>query len=953
MRNHILAGASALAMIMAGAAHAQDAAQPATQTSDSAGSADQDAPAGQEIVVTGIRSSLEHAADIKKNAIQVVDSVVAEDIGKFPDPTTAAALQRIPGIQVSVNRNNELADVRVRGLPDILTTVDGREVFTTNDRSFSLQDMPAQALARVDVAKSQTADLIEGGLAGAIDLQLNKPFNFHGPTAVASARANYGRYDKRVGPQLGLLLADRWDTPIGEIGVLVNGSYSRQGYTRTSTILVDRRSAMTTPYNTPGLLLPNVMQDMPQTGEVTRKEFNAAVQWQATPSLKVYAEGFYTDFEDRGAVQGFNFQPYTASFGATVVSLSDVVVGDQCITTRASASGQNPVINTAANGTQSLETNTVQTLCQPKSVTVHNAAMNQSSTARDNHQRNKQIAGGLAYDQNGWKANFDVAYQRSQSETADFTINVGQRLPTMTVTFDDEGLPHYTAPTDYLESPDHLIIRNAFQQNYTIGDGSLFQAKASLEHDFDGGLLKTFSAGLRYANRVAAFQSVQSSTAVPASAGTGSPNFGTNEANLIPLSRLGLPASFLELSAPTPDLNNGGRALVPSTDFLLSESNLDLIRPFFKLPLGRPAYDPGRRFDAEEKTLAGYAQAQYNVDLGGDAAIDGVVGARVIRTRRTYDGTQAVTTAGVTTFTPLHSDTTNWNVLPVVTARFHSGPFQSRLSFDKSIRRPDFPDLNPALTLKQSFNPLVQSTGTAGNPNLRDQKSDSYDATLEYYFQKNGYIALAAYYRNITDRVITGAALENYNGVDYAISRPRNVGQAKLKGLEFSGQYFLDFLPGALAGFGVQGSFTISDSKIGGNDILAGNPLQGVSKYNYTASLLYERFGISGRLVYTYRSKYFDVDRTALPTLRPIDPAAPVTGTNLQNVPALVYARGAGRLDFSLGYDLTKAIHFDIGGTNILGSRTLDYYAYGNLTGIGYATLYDETTYSAGVRIKF
>src|SRR3546814_10567026 len=92
-----------------------------------------EAPQGAEdaIVVTGVRRSLERAADIKRDSVQVVDAIVAQDIGKLPDPTTAAALQRVPGVQVSVNRNNELGDVRVRGLPDVLTTVNGREVFST------------------------------------------------------------------------------------------------------------------------------------------------------------------------------------------------------------------------------------------------------------------------------------------------------------------------------------------------------------------------------------------------------------------------------------------------------------------------------------------------------------------------------------------------------------------------------------------------------------------------------------------------------------------------------------------------------------------------------------------------------------------------------------------------------------------------------------------------------
>src|SRR3546814_12271990 len=103
--------------------------------------------------------------------------------------------------------------------------------------------------------------------------------------------------------------------------------------------------------------------------------------------------------------------------------------------------------------------------------------------------------------------------------------------------------------------------------------------------------------------------------------------------------------------------------------------------------------------------------------------------------------------------------------------------------------------------------------------------------------------------RDITDRVITSGAVEMIDGVDYSVARPRNVGQATLKGIELSTQYFLDFLPGALSGLGVQGAFTLADSKVGGDDTLAGYPLQGVSKYNYTVGLLYEKSGLNARQI--------------------------------------------------------------------------------------------------------
>src|SRR3546814_13795633 len=95
----------------------------------------------------------------------------------FPYTTLfrSSSLQRVAGVQVSNDNHNELSGVRIRGLTDILTTVDGREVFTITGRNFDLQDLPADALSRIDVYKSQNADLIDGGVAGAINLRLHNP----------------------------------------------------------------------------------------------------------------------------------------------------------------------------------------------------------------------------------------------------------------------------------------------------------------------------------------------------------------------------------------------------------------------------------------------------------------------------------------------------------------------------------------------------------------------------------------------------------------------------------------------------------------------------------------------------------------------------------------------------------------------------------------------------------
>jgi iron complex outermembrane receptor protein len=889
-----------------------------------------------EIVVTGVRDSLERAAEVKRDAVQVVDSIVAQDIGKLPDPTTAAALQRVPGIQVSVSRTNELGDVRVRGLPDVLTTVDGREVFTTTGRRLDLQDVPAEALGRIDVFKSQTPDLVEGGLAGVIDLRLNKPLSFRKPTIVLTARGNYGLRSEKFSPQFGALATNRWDTGIGEIGVLVNGTWSRNDYQRDQTILSGLRSTAATPLNTAGYLIPNILQNFPEEGRIDRTQANAAIQWQASPSLELYVDGLYTRSHDRGAHYGANVQPFT-----TNVTLTNVQASSNCFQARATAAGQNPTIQTDSAGNRTLQAFTVQNLCYLNSATLNNVVVNQTTQARDIVQQNKLIAGGLRFDQAGWKANLDLSYQTSRSDRTLIIADIGQRLPSLTLRPNVDGIAEFEVPGNALLSIDDLYMRNSFQQQFGLTEGDLFAVKADTEKSFDG-ILSRVRFGARYARRAADSYQTNLNTALPGG------NIGTaTEATAVRVQATGLlPLGFLSIGSPAPSINGGTAFYVPDPEFLLSDDGQDALRTYVRLPTGRPGFQKERQFNAREETIAAYGELGYAIPFGDNAVIDGILGGRYVRTNRTIT-TFSVTGSGANAvYTPVTADATNEDFLPTATARLKlDNGLQARLGYTRSIRRPEFGDLNPVRTLSLSNNPFVQSSGSAGNPDLKEQKSDSYDATLEYYF-RGGYVAVAGYYRKIKDRVINGAATETVNGVDYSVTRPRNLGEASLKGVEVSGQYFLDFLPGALSGLGLQGAFTLADSEIGGDDPLAGNPLQGVSKYNYTAGLLYEKHGISGRLVYTWRSKYFDSDQTGSISVRPIDAGQ----INTIFVPTLLsYVRPAGRLDFNIGYDLNDAIRIDFGGTNVLRNKTRDYLGQSFATFEGF---YDETTYSLGLRVR-
>src|SRR5688572_8465229 len=142
-----------------------------------------------EVVVTGIRSSMESSQDIKKNSDVFVDSVTAEDIGALPDRSVTEALQRIPGVSISrfAGANDpdhfsiEGTGVVVRGLNQVRSELNGRDTFSANSGRFlSFSDVPPELLYGVDVFKNQSADMIEGGLAGSVNLRTRVPFDQDG-----------------------------------------------------------------------------------------------------------------------------------------------------------------------------------------------------------------------------------------------------------------------------------------------------------------------------------------------------------------------------------------------------------------------------------------------------------------------------------------------------------------------------------------------------------------------------------------------------------------------------------------------------------------------------------------------------------------------------------------------------------------------------------------------------
>ncbi|MFN7054941.1 TonB-dependent receptor [Hyphomonas sp.] len=225
----LASGVSALSLLTAAPAIAQAEDSPATTAADT------DEARQDTVTVLGIRSSIQSAQAIKRNAETFVDAVTAEDIGALPDRSVTEALQRVPGITISRfaaaddpdHFSIEGTGVIVRGLTYVRSEINGRDTFSANNgRALSFSDVAPELLGSVQVFKNQTADLIEGGVAGTVNLVTRKPFDSAGQVLAGTLEYNYADFREEWAPTASVLYSNRWETGIGDVGLLLNGVYS-------------------------------------------------------------------------------------------------------------------------------------------------------------------------------------------------------------------------------------------------------------------------------------------------------------------------------------------------------------------------------------------------------------------------------------------------------------------------------------------------------------------------------------------------------------------------------------------------------------------------------------------------------------------------------------------------------------------------------------------------------
>ncbi|MGI9392326.1 MAG: TonB-dependent receptor plug domain-containing protein, partial [Parvibaculales bacterium] len=187
----------------------------------------------EEIVVVGVRSSIEKSIDDKRNASGIKDVITAEDIGQLPDDNIAEALQRVTGIQMARTAEGGGSTVQIRGVSNNNVQINGQDFVggVGGDRSVNFGDIPSELFSGIEVLKTQTASMTEGSLGGTVNFKTRRPLEINKDRfGSISAKGKYADITKDDNqhpldrfPDVNVFVARNFrDTGIGDIGILAN-----------------------------------------------------------------------------------------------------------------------------------------------------------------------------------------------------------------------------------------------------------------------------------------------------------------------------------------------------------------------------------------------------------------------------------------------------------------------------------------------------------------------------------------------------------------------------------------------------------------------------------------------------------------------------------------------------------------------------------------------------------
>src|SRR5688572_16935249 len=911
-----------------------------------------------EIVVTGLRHSIQSALALKQNAEVIVDSISAVDIGALPDRSVTEALQRIPGVAIDhlfapsdTNRfSAEGSGVTIRGLTQVRSELNGRDVFSArNTRGLSFEDVPAELMAGVDVFKNPSADMIEGGIAGTVNLRTRQPLDQDGFNGGVTASVNFGDFSEETKPQASLLLSNTWETDFGTFGALIDIAYSELA-TRTDSIQFGRpfrRNAadvgavgvpcedMSTGGAMNCVFVPAGARWSALDFDRQRRGIDVALQWQPNDRTELSLNILQSDYK-------MNWIEHSAWLEDSAYSIVPAA-GTSFSFDEAGVFQSGTMVS---NGWIPDWTDYLDPL------QTAGARMPTGSTARaaEQHQKTTDYALTVKFDATE-RLSFsgDVQYVDATADNYDYTLNTQVNPNSLSVDLTG-NLPSVSAdPDDYLEQPGNYFWAAGMddtQQN----EATQFAARLDMAFSIDSGWFQSVKAGVRFADREATNRDTGYNWQ-PISQWWQSDAQGVWPGHLATLDQ------YITDESRQFDFSDffRGRANLPGSLWVASDSLVTNLKENGGVVQSAWVNGSGWAPDTflegdtnvqQEKTYAAFGLLRFGQELGS-STLDGNVGVRVVRTDYTAAGSAQqpdwtqhpllnnngdpdfVARLGTGAWLPNQYEDSYQDVLPSLNLRLKLNPeFQLRFAASKAIARPSLDQLTANITLGGDTLTIYQPnpdpnapqvpaaevvtsfTGTGGNPALQPMESSQYDAAIEWYFGSQGSLYTTLFYKDLKNYFIRGAEVQNLFGQDWVVDATVNGDQGTVKGFEIGYSQFYDRLPGWLSGLGMQANFTYVDNKGGSptpgpsgdaSTIPPGLPLEGLSKTSYNLVGLYQRGPIEARVAYNWREQW-------------------LLTTHDGDGKGAVWNGDYGQLDASIFYRINEHVQLGLEGNNLANS---------------------------------
>lgn len=930
---------SAMALAIAMPVSAQTEAQPTTTATAP------DASQAEEVVVTGIRGSLQRNLDIKRTASGVVDAISSEDIGKFPDSNVASALQRLPGVSIQRSgARGEATGVTVRGFGGGFndTLYDGRHISTaTGGRDVDFTTVGSDFVGQINVYKTPDVTLSASAIGATIDIDLPKPFDRPGFHATVAGSGSVQSRNKNVQPNGGLLLTDTFadDT----FGVLADIVYTRHDTTSNQVNIpgwvgnhfyqCQLTAACTAADLTPAN--KTVLGWFPQqdvANQVTtrdeRIDGRVAIQWRPTDSLLLTLDDNFTRQTLHSTTYG-----YGAWFN-----------GDDLRNVKLDSNGT--VVDFNQFGTpMDFNANKTRQVIQTNQV---GANLKWDATEHLKFDFDASYAKSvLNPHNNGYSDSMDIGYggqnadpngpffSTAGSQSTILGANTGVRITGPS----SKSLPniHDVGPAgsvaDFLNTADigsHVIVRtkpyntDTVKQTRLVGtwQGDNFKLTFGGQYKEDSFYQQQWNT---FTNNVFGLYS-----------GYG-PASGRINNSISPL-----PSNIYHGTISTAHFIPGYDSSALAPGFLV----FDPYGVYAALEATghgstAPAFDPGSVLGVKEKTYALFIRASFDVEVA-DMPLHFNFG---LRDEGTHVSTRAIGRDPVTltvdpgdptlltpTYTPVQniSRKSNYNyLLPSADLKLELTPkLILRLDASRTLTRPNLADLKPTVNLGSLRRGAL--AGSGGNPELTPYLSDNFDIGAEWYYGRNSYFAVDGFLKNLTNFIVGGVktttlnnAIDPFTGqlAQFNVNAKVNGPNATVRGVEIAWQQVF-----GNSGFGFQANATLVDTNHDFDTSDISGQAFAITGLANSANFVgfYDKHGFQVRVALNWRDSYL---------LQLGQNQGGTFGAEPVNVDAQT------QIDASASYDVTKQITVFGEVTNINNStysthgrfknQTLDVWSYG------------------------